>query len=156
MVEDHRLPEILVVAVLAFGTITAGVDILDAMTSDARGRGIGIALAGMARRALDLAMRSAQRKLGGIVIERLQVQPGIVAMALLALLPELTLVRVGRLVTIKAKPRSVAKLHLLGMAITAGCGLVCALQAEIGQRMVERLAIKQNDIGAPALVIGVT
>lgn len=156
VVENHGLPQILVVTVFAFRAVTARMYVLYAVTPTTRGGDVGVALAGMACRAIDLPMRAAQRKFGGLVIECLDVQPGIVAMALLALLPELTLVRVGRLVTIKAKPRSVAKLHLLGMAIAAGCGLVCALQAEIGQRMVERLAIEQNDIGAPPLVIGVT
>jgi len=155
MVEEHGLPEILVVAVLAFGAITPRVNILNAVTPNARRRNIGVSLPGMTCRASHLLVSAAQRKLGGVVIESFHVQPGIVAMALLAFLAELTFVRIGCLVTIKAKPGRVAKLDLLGVTIAASHRLVCALQAEVRQRVIERLSIELNDIDTPALVIGV-
>jgi hypothetical protein len=154
VIEEHGLPEILVVAVLAFGTITAAVNVLNLMTSHAGRRNIGISLAGMARRAIDRSMRSSQREFGGVMIECLNVQPAIVAVALLTLLAELTFVRVKRPVTIKAKTWGVPKLDGLEMTIAAGHRLVRALQAEVRQRVVERLAIKLNNIGASALVVG--
>lgn len=156
MIELRRFPPVLAVTVLAFGAVACRMDVLQAMTRDAGGGDIGVALAGVTRRAIDRAMGALERKPGGIVIEALHAPPGILAVAPLALRAELSLVRIARLVAIDAEPRGGAKLDGLGMTISAGGGLVGVPQAEIGDRVIEGLAIELHDVGVAAFMIGMT
>lgn len=57
VIEPSRLPHRLIVAVLAFWAIASQVNVLQAVAFDAAGGDVGIALAGMARRAIDRPMR---------------------------------------------------------------------------------------------------
>jgi len=155
MIELNRLPHRLIVAVLAFGTIATQVNILQAVTFDAGGSNVGVTLAGVTGRAIDRPMRALQRKLGGVVIERLHVQPSVITMALVAFLSKLALVRIDRLVAIDTKSGRVAKLDGLGMTIAAGGRLVGTIKTEIRGRVVEGLAIELHDIGVSAFVVGV-
>jgi len=154
MIEPGRLPHRLIVAVLAFGTITSQVNILQAVAFGAAGGNVGVALAGVARRTRDRPMRALQRKLGGVVIERLQMQPSVFTVALVAFLAELALVRIARLVTVEAESGRAAKLGRLHVTFVAGRGLVGALQAEIRGRVIECLAIELHDVDVPAFVVG--
>ena len=90
------------------------------------------------------------------MIERLQVQPSIFYVALVAFLAELALVRIVRLMAVEAESGRLAKLDVLNVTIAAGGRLVSAQQAEIRSCVVESLAIKLHDIGASAFVVGVT
>jgi hypothetical protein len=131
------------------------VNVLQAVALGAAGGNVGIALAGMARHAIDRPMRTLQRKLGGVVIESLQVRPRVFTVALVASLAELAFVRIARLVAVEAEPGRIAKLGVLNVTIAARRRLVSALQAEIRSCVIESLAIQQHDIGASAFVVGV-
>ena len=74
----------------------------------------------MAGGAVDGAMRGPQRKFRGIMIERLDTRPDVFAVALVALLPKLTFVRINRFVTIDAERGGAAELRRLRMAVAAG------------------------------------
>jgi hypothetical protein len=154
MIEPNRLPHRLIVAVLAFGTIASQVNVLQAVAFDAAGGHVGVALTGVARRAIDRPMRAPQRKLGDVVIERLHMHPDIFTVALVAFLAKLALVRITRLVAVEAETGRAAKLGGLRVTIVAGRRLVGTLQAEIRNCVVEGLAIELHDVGASAFVVG--
>jgi hypothetical protein len=154
MIEPSRRPLRLVVAVLAFGTIASQVNVLQAVAFHAAGGNIAVALAGMARRAIDRPVRTLERKLGRVVIERLHVQPDVLAVALVAFLAQLPLVRITRLMTVEAEAGRFAKFGSRDVTIIATRRLVGALQAKIRNRVIESLAIELHDVGTSALVVG--
>jgi len=78
------------------------------------------------------------------------------AMATVARFPETSLMRIGRLMTVEAASGRVAELYRLRVTTDALHGLVGVPELEIRKCVIERLAIQQDDIGVPPLVIGMT
>ena len=87
MIEVNDAPLVLVVAGLAFGAVSRGVNILDPVAIDARGANSLVAFADMARRADDGAMCAMKRELGLVVIEWLDARPCCLGMAVIARFP---------------------------------------------------------------------
>jgi hypothetical protein len=82
MVEANRAPFVLVVAGLAFGAVSSGVNILNPVAIDACGADPFVAFANMARGAEDGAMCTLQRELGLVMIERFDTLPCCLDMAI--------------------------------------------------------------------------
>ena len=156
VVEMNRAPLDLVMAALAVGAISAGVHVLDPMGVDTRGAEVLVAFADMAGIADDGAMSAHEPKPGFVVIERFDATPRCLAMAALACLAKTAPVRINGLVTVEAASRRVAQLYALQVAASTLHDLVCVLEHEICERMIEGLAIELDDVGAAPLVVGMT
>jgi hypothetical protein len=89
------------------------------------------------------------------VIEGFDAAPRLLAVAAVAFLAELAFVRIVRLVTIETPPGSLAVFRAAGVATVAARSLVGLDQCEIGERMVERLAIELDDVELAPFVVGV-
>src|SRR5215469_992518 len=148
-------PLVLIVAGFALRPIPPAVDVLYPVAIDAPCADILVALAGMARGARHSAMSAAKRELRLVVVERLDTTPSRLTVTTLTILPEPPFVGIARLVAVEATPRSVAELHGLHVTVGAGHLLMRLAKHEIRQRMIEGLAVEQDDIGIAPLVIGV-
>ena len=156
MIEVNRIPLILVVAGLAFGTVPRGVNILNPVAIDARGANPLVAFADMARRADHGAVGALKRELGLVVVERFDPRPCCLGMAVVARFPKATLVRIDRLMTVEAASGRVAELYLLGMTTATLHRFVGVMQLEIRKCMIECFAVELDYVGISPLVIGVT
>jgi hypothetical protein len=156
VVEADRDPLVLFVAAFALRSISSGVDILNLVAIDAGCPDPLVAFAGMARGARDITVCASQRKLGLVVIVRLHLTPCGFAMAIVARFPQTPLMWIDRLVTIEAASGSIAELYVLRVTAVALHRLVSFSKLEIRECVIERLTIKEDDVGVPSLVIGVT
>jgi hypothetical protein len=156
VIKADRGPLALLVAGCALGAVASAMDILNPMAIYTRCADSFVAFADMARGARHVAVRTLQRKHGLAVIECLCLTPRDLAMTIVARLSKTPLMRIVCLVTIEAAPGRVAKLHILSVAVVAWHGLVGIPKLEIRRRVIECLAVKQDDIGISTLVIGVT
>ena len=154
MIEANRAPLVLVVAGLAFGAVSSGVNILNPMAIDARGADPFVAFANMARGAEDGAMCALEREFGLVMIERLDTTPRRLGMTIVTCLSKASLVRIVRLVTVEAASGRVAELYILQMTAAARHGFVGIAQLEIRKGVVEGFAIELDDVGVSSLVIG--
>jgi hypothetical protein len=82
VVEPNRAPLVLVVAGLAFGAVSSGVNILNPVAIDACGADPFVAFANVARAAEDGAMSTLKRELGLVMIERFDTLPCCLDMAI--------------------------------------------------------------------------
>jgi hypothetical protein len=110
----------------------------------------------MARGAGDRLVCALERKLGLAVVERLDLAPRGFTVAIVAFFTKAPLVRILLLVTIEAASRRLAELDRWRVTAGARHGLVRVPEFEIREGMIERLAIKLDDVGITSLVIGVT
>ncbi|HMA73171.1 MAG TPA: hypothetical protein VKP67_17070 [Xanthobacteraceae bacterium] len=76
-------------------------------------------------------------------------------MTALTFIAEASFVGIVRLMAIVAAPGRVAKLHSLQVAAAALYRLVSIAQLEIRESVIECFAVELDDVGFPALVIGV-
>ena len=141
VIKANGTPLTFVVAALTLSAITTGVDILNLVTADARRTDSFVALPGMAAGADCRTVRFLQRKLRRVVVERLDTAPFDLAVAFVARFPQMTLVRIFRLVTIEAASGRVAEFDRLGVATCALHGHVRVAQDEIRDPMVECFAV---------------
>jgi len=156
VVEANRAPLVLVMASFALGAVPSAVDVLNLVAIEARGANALVALAAVAGRTRNGAMRAPKRKLRLVVVVRLDATPGGLAMAVLAYFPQSFLVRIIRLMAVEAAPRRIAKLHRLYMTAVAQYDLMRFPQLEIRRSVIECFAIELHDVGISSLVIGVT
>src|SRR5215472_5399065 len=156
VVEANRAPLVLVMASFALGAVPSAVDVLNLVAIEARGANALVALAAVAGRTRNGAMRAPKRKLRLVVVVRLDATPGGLAMAVLAYFPQSFLVRIIPLMAVKAAPRRIAKLHRLYMTAVAQYDLMRFPQLKIRKSVIECLAIELHDVGISSLVIGVT
>jgi len=156
VVEANRAPLVLVMASFALGAVPSAVDVLNLVAIEARGANALVALAAVAGRTRNGAMRAPERELGLVVVVRFDAAPGGLAMAVLAYFPQATLVRIIRLMAVEAAPRRIAELHRLHMTAAAQYGLMRIAQLEIRKSVIECFAIELHDVGISSLVIGVT
>ena len=160
VVEADRRPLFGSVAGLAIGAISTSVFVLQTMAGDARPGEILVSLPHMAYRARDLGVRADEGEPGFAVVEPFNLAPGLLAVTGIALFTQSTLVGIIALVTVKAAPGRFAVFHVLArvldVAALAACSLVGPLQREVGEPMVEGLAVELNDIEWATLVVGVT
>ncbi len=156
MIEVNGLPLVLVMAPFAFGAVPSAVDILNLVAIHAGGSDALVAFADMAGGAHDRTMCALEPELGLVVIERLDARPCGLAMTILAGLPEASLMRIDRLVTIEAAARRVAELD--GFQVTAAAlhCLVCLPQLKVRKCVIERLAVQLIDVGIAPDVIRMT
>jgi hypothetical protein len=155
MVESDRRPLVLVVAGLTPGAVAPAMNILNLVAAGAGHADFLVALADMARRAGDVAVGAPQRKLRPVVIVGLDAPPRGFAVTAVARLAEPPLVRVAGLMAVEAPPsRRVAEFRVLRVTSAAGHRLVGLPQFEVRQGVVERLAVKQDDVRIAPLVIG--
>ena len=154
VIEMYRLPFVLVVAGFALDAVPSGMNVLNSVAVHALGADTLVAFAGMTARAGDSLMSAQQRKPGGVVVERLDLTPFGFAVATITLFTKAPLMRINRLVTIEAPPERLAKFYL--RCVTAGARhcFVRFPKLEIGEGVVERFAIKLDDVGISSLVIG--
>ena len=117
---------------------------------------IFVSLTHMALCAGDLIVRANQRKPGLVVIEGLYATPGLLAMTTIAFVPQLALVRIIRLVAVETPPGRLAVFLALCMATIAACALVGSRKDEVGEGVVQGLAIEMNNVNCASLVIGMT
>jgi hypothetical protein len=155
MIEENRLPLVLVVAGLAFAAVPAGMSILNPMAIDACGTDPLVAFANMARGAEDGAMRPLEPELGLVMVERFDALPRPFSVAIVTCLSKASLVRIIRLMTVEAASGRVAKLYILQMTAAARHGFVGITQLEIRKGVVEGFAIELDDVGVSSFVIGV-
>ena len=143
-------------AAFAFGAVPSGVDILNLVAIHACGADALVAFADMARGAADGTVRTLERELGRVVVERLDAAPGGFAMTIVALFAKTPLMRIVRLMAVEATSGCVAELYRLHMATGALYRLMCVPQLEIRKCVIECFAIELNDVGVAPLVIGMT
>jgi len=155
VIKADRRPFALVMTAVALGAVATAMDVLNAVTIHACDADIRVALARMAGRAGDGAMRIPQRELGPVVIERFDGAPGRLGMAILARFPEPSLVRIVRLVTAEAAIGRFAVFCRLDVATAAGHRRVGVPKREIRARVREGLGVEQDDVGVSSLVIRV-
>jgi hypothetical protein len=156
MIEANRAPLVLVVAGLAFGAVSSGVNILNPVAIDARGANPFVAFANMACGAEDGAMCTLEGELGLVMIERFDTLPCRLDMAIVTCLSKAPFVWIARLMTIEAASGRVAELDRLRMTAAALHGFVSIAQLEIRKCVIECLTIELNDVGISPLMIGVT
>lgn len=156
VIETDRRPLVLLVAGFALGAIASTMDILNPVAIDARGAYALVAFPDVAGRAANVAVCALQRKFCLVVVVRLKPPPRRLSVATVACFAEAPFVRILRLVTIEAPPRRIAKLDVLGVTAATLYRLVGISQHEIRERVVERLAVEQDDVGVAALVVSVT
>jgi hypothetical protein len=153
MIEENRAPFVLVVAGLAFAAISSGMNILNPVAIDACGTDPLIAFANMARGADDGTMCASERKLGLVMVVRLDASPCRFAVTIIARFAEAPFVRIIRLVAVEAASGRIAKLYGLHMTAAALHGFVSIVQLEIRESVVEGFAIELDDVGISPLVI---
>jgi hypothetical protein len=142
------------VAGLTFCAISPCVFVLDGMTADARDRQILILLTHVTGRTCDFLMCANQGKFRLGMIKCFGPPPAVFSVATVARVAEASFMRVNRFVAIDATP-SCRPIRLLWlMAALAPYRPMFALQCEISQRMIERLAIELQNIGLTAFVVG--
>src|SRR5207253_4908114 len=129
--------------------------VVDPVTRYALHRGVLVPGARVADGTADVPVLSSQGECRGLVIEA-SALPGLLPVAVGTRLAQATVVGIYRLVTGDAGRRRVAVLRLRGVALDARHPLVRAFEAEVGDGMVEDLAIQQHDIDIPALMVRVT
>jgi hypothetical protein len=156
MIEANRAPLVLVVAGLAFGAVSSGVNILNPVAIDAYGANPFVAFANMARGAEDGAMCTLERELGLVMIERFDTLPCRLDVAIVTCLSKAPFVRIARLMTIEAASGRAAKFYCLRVTADAQHGFVSVAQFEIRKCVIECFAIELNDVGISPLMIGVT
>ena len=156
MIEADRAPLVLFVASSALGAVPPGMNILNPVAIDARCPDSLVAFANMARRAGDILVRTLQRKSGLAMVERFCASPRGFAMTIVARFAQTPLMRIVRLMTIEAAPRCVAELYILCVTAVALQGLVGVPKLEIRGCVIKCLAVKQDDISIPPLVISMT
>ena len=154
VIEVDGDPFVLIVASLAFRTVSTGVDILNSVAFDARCAEILVAFAEVACGADDNPMGPQKRELCLAVVERLDAPPSVLVMTILALLPEAPFVRIARLMTIEAASGGVAELDRWQVTTTTLHRFVCAFEFEIRHCVIECFSIKLDDVGSSPLVIG--
>jgi hypothetical protein len=155
MVEADGAPLVLIMARFALCAVPSAVDVLNLVAGDTRSANSLVAFAAVACRTWNVAMRAPERKLGLVVVVWFDATPRRLTVAILALFPKATLMRVDRLMAVEAAPRGIAKLHRLQMTAATRCGLVRLAQLEIRKGVIECLAIELHDVGISPLVIGV-
>src|SRR5450756_150592 len=92
VIEANRLPLVLVVATLALGAVTPGVNVLNPVTIQTLGTDALVAFAAVACGAADGGARALQRKFRRAVVERLDLPPFGLAVAVAAFFAEAPLV----------------------------------------------------------------
>jgi len=130
-------------------------DILDLVAAEASRTDPLVAFAGMVRGAGDGSMRVAERKLRGVVIERLGAAPFSLAVAFVARIAQPALVRILCLMTVNAAPWRIAKFGLPGMTAVALHRDMRVMQREIRKGVIEGFAVEQDNVGFATLVIRV-
>jgi len=95
-----------------------------------------------------------ERKLGGVVVERLDLAPFGFAVAIVAFFAKAPLMRIFRFMTVEAASGRLAKFHRWQVAPCARHRLVRVAELEIRECMIERLAVQLHDVGIASLVIG--
>src|SRR5262249_17444671 len=119
VIEADRGPLVRVVARFAFGAIASGMDVLNAVAIDAGNADAFVAFADVTGCAGDIAVGVAQRKLRLVMVVGLHAPPIRFSVTAIARFAEPPLVGILRLVTVKAPPRRVTKLDILGVAAGA-------------------------------------
>ena len=127
--------------------------VLQAVAGDAGSRQTLVALADMAFRATDIAVRAQQGEPRLGVIVGLDLTPGFFPVTALARRTESSLVRIIVLVAVEAASGRLAVRLAFRMTGVASDPLVRPRQREICERMIERLAIELDDIERASLVI---
>ena len=156
VVEVDRRPLCRRMARLAAIAVPSPMLVLLAVAGDAGSRQTLVALADMAFRTGDIAVRAQQGEPRLGVIVGLDLTPGFLPVTALARRAESSLVRVIALVAVEAASSRFAVLLALRMTAVAADPLVRPRQHEICERMIERLAIELDDIERASLVIRVT
>ncbi len=100
-------------------------------------------------------MRTFQRETRLRMIEGADPAPALLAMAALTRLSQASLMLVVGLVAIDATVWSIPELDLCLVAAFARRLLMAAHKLKIRERMIEGFFVELNDVGVPALVIGV-
>jgi len=155
VIEADRHPLVLIVAAIALAAISSGVNVLNPVAINTCGANPLVALADVARRTDDGAMGALKRKPGLVVVERLDASPHRLRMTAFAFIAEASFVGIVRLMAIVAAPGRVAKLHSLRVAAAALHRFVGVAELEIRESVIECFAVEQDDVGFPALMIGV-
>lgn len=155
VIETDRRPLVLFVAGLALGAVASAMDVLNPVAIDTRRANALIALTDVAGRAANVAVGAPQRKLCLVVVVRLNPPPCRLAVAAVACFTQTPFVWILRLVTIEAPPRRISEFHILCVTAAALHGPVGVPQLEIRQRVIERLAIEQDDVRVASLVVAV-
>ena len=154
VIEADGLPFALIVAGLAFCSVSPGMDILQLMTGRTGDREPLVLLADVARRACNVLVRALQREFGPGMIERLDAAPDVVAVAAIAGLPEISLVGILLGMTAGAGCRRLAKRHAPVVTPFATPGLMGARELKVRIGMIEGFPIQLHDIERATLVIG--
>ena len=141
MIEMSRLPLVLIVTGLALGAVSSSVNILNLVAIHAQGADALVAFANMARGAGDSLVRAQERKLGRVVIERLDLAPCGFAVAIVAFLAKAPLVWVFCLMTVETASGRVTEFYCWCVAAGARHRLVCVPELKIREEMIERLAV---------------
>lgn len=155
VIELHGLPLGRGVASLALGAVACRMSVLQAMAGDAGRWEILVAFSGMTGGAVDVLVGAFKGEFGLAVVERLDPAPAILAVAAITGFTQAQAVRILRFVAIEAAAGGAPERNRGCMATLAPSGLVHPLELEVGNRVVEGLAVQLHDVGGPALVITV-
>jgi hypothetical protein len=101
-------------------------------------------------------MRTHQRKLRLAVVEWFDAAPGLLAMTIVTPLSKASFMSIAGLVAIEAASRRIAKLDRLHVTAIATHCLMCTLEVEIRDCVIECFPIELDDVGRSPLVIGMT
>jgi hypothetical protein len=117
-------------------------------------RGPGVVPIDVAQAALRVGMGSAQREVGGSVVERGAGKAGRFV-TVRAVVAEFAPVHVVVAVAVDTAGRRLPMKLARGMALAAGEGLVSSFEREIRARVVEQLRRQSDDVGVPPPVVAV-
>jgi hypothetical protein len=156
MIEVNYLPLVLIVAAFAFSAISSGVGVLNFVTVQAQGSDALVALALMANCAGDVAVSALERKFGRAVVERLHLPPRNFAVAIVAFFAKAPLVWILLLMTVEAATGGLPEFYRWRVTAGARHRLVRIPKKEICEGVIERLAIKLDDVGITSLMICMT
>lgn len=155
MIEFSLLPFVTAVAAIALFAVTATMDIVATMAGKTVHRCFLVALVGVACGTQHFLVSIDQRKVGLTVI-KFSLLPAFCDMAVGALLTEFALVNILFAMAVVAYAGCLTPEFSLLVTTAALSPAMASVQSEVGLGMVEKLAIKQYDLGVAAFVIGVT
>lgn len=154
MVKAALIPALSTVAVFALVAPCPGMGVVDQMAADTMlGHGL-ILIIRVAAAAVNLLMFTLKGKVGFVVVEG-GVRPAFRAVAVIAAVPQVALMRVGLFMAVDTLLAGVAVFLVRLVAAAAGYGAMFALQHKVGLPVVKTAGIELDNIGVTTLMVGV-
>lgn len=154
MVKAALIPALGTVTVFALVAPCPGMGVVDQVAADtALGHGF-ILIIRVAAAAVNLLMFTLKGKVGFVVVEG-GVLPAFRAVAVVTVLAQITLVRVGLFMAVDTLLAGVAVFLVRLVAATTGHGAMFTFQHKVGLPVIKTAGIELDNIGVTALMVGV-